>query len=66
VERNISEPKQEELTEKLKKLQAEALYDSYASPNIMTVNTSRRMAMGWACGRYGGKQNSTQRFGRKA
>jgi len=27
-------------------LQAEALYDSYASPNIVRVNTSPRMGMG--------------------
>ena len=37
-------------------MQAEALYDVYGSPNIMRVNTSRRMGMGWACGRYEGKR----------
>jgi len=64
--RKISEPKKEELTGELKKkMQAEALYDLYASPNTMGVNTSRRMGMGWACSRCGEK-NLTQRFGRKA
>jgi glycosylphosphatidylinositol transamidase (GPIT) subunit GPI8 len=58
--RKISEPKQEELTRKLKKLQAEALYDLYASPNIMRVNTSWRMGMGSACGRYGGNEFNTK------
>jgi len=53
--RKISEPKQEELTRELRKLQTEALYDLYASPNIMRVNTSRRIRMVWACSRYRGK-----------
>jgi hypothetical protein len=39
LNREICQPKQEELTGKLKKLQVGALYGLYASPNIIRVNT---------------------------
>jgi hypothetical protein len=42
---------------KLKELQAVTHYNLYTSPNIIRVNTSRRIGMVWACGRYGGKEN---------
>jgi hypothetical protein len=46
IPRKVFGPKKDELSEEWKRLNNEALYDVYSSPNITRVTTSRKMR--WA------------------